>query len=226
MKKPPIYYIFLYGAIACIAGLVLPRIFCNRHTAPETGADGSIVQTVQKLLAHDFKPADVADKPRVNMVPGIDPKVITETVYVQGTWTAPEDIAEGDTLPVIVEGVGLINGSRWLRLTIADKPVNIDVSEWFGPSPGRLERRWQAHIEVAAVCDQPELGIGVGYRLCEPLGIGISPAVTVDPDLQWAAAELRLTRRVWSGVAVGIGCGYRIGYDMGLHLSGGISVEL
>ena len=211
---------------AVLGLVVMLFILCNRQEGTIQPADGSIVQTVQKLLANGFKPATVFNSAGKLDVDGIPPKIITETVYVSGTWTPDTVYTPADTLPVTVEGVGLIDGSRWMRIRIAGKPVNIDVSEWFGPSPARLDRRWQAHIEVAAVCDQPELGVGIGYRLCEPLGIGISPAVTVDPDLSWAAAELRLTRRVWSGVAIGIGGGYRLGEDTGLHLSAGVSVEL
>jgi hypothetical protein len=156
----------------------------------------------------------------------VEPELVAATVHASGTWSPAVTVTPSDTLPVEVSAVELVDGKRFIRVTIGDKPVALDVTAWWTAAPAEIVRSWQAHVEAARVGSSIRLGVGIGYRVCEPWGIGIAPSITVDPGLTWAAAELRVTGRVWSGVAVGGGIGYRIGDDPGLHLSGGISVEL
>ena len=190
------------------------------------GIGARIASTLLRIRSAGYTPVTVTDDPFLPESVSVPEEHIVQTVYVHGSWTAPEDVAAGDTVPVEVSAVELIDGSKWVRLSIGGKPVSVDITAWSGPDPVEIVRRWQAHVEVAAVCDRPALGIGIGYRICAPLGIAIAPTIAAGPSLDWAAAELRLTRRVWSGVSVGIGGGYRIGDDPGLHLSAGIGVEL
>jgi len=96
-----------------------------------------------------------------------------------------------------------------------------------------VERRWTAFVELANVAQSGDnrslsgkLGVGVGYRLFSVADIDITPSTVVSTSLDWVAPELRLSRRVWSGVSVGAGVGYRVGLDEGLHLGISIGIEL
>ena len=194
---------------------------------PETGLYARLASTLSAIREAGYTPVEALTLDGVDMIPEDVPEEhVVQSVYVHGSWTVPEDIAAGDTVPVEVSAVELIDGSKWVRLEIGGKPVSVDITAWSGPDPVQIVRRWTAFVEMAAVSGQPALGIGVGYRICEPLGIGVSPSIVASPSLEWAAAELRLTRRVWSGVSAGGGVGYRIGEDPGLHLSAGVGVEL
>ena len=213
--------------IAFLAGVCQGR---DRVYGPETGLQDRVDSTRSILLADDYALMGAASGTALTRLRGLLPDIpaehVVQAIAASGTWTPSETVTPSDTLPVEVSAVELIDGSKWLHLTIGDKPVHLDVTEWFGPDPVQIVRRWQAHLECAAVAGQPSLGIGLGYRVCEPFGIGVAPTLAAAPDLSWAAAELRITKRIWSGVSGGIGGGYRIGDDPGLHLSAGVSIEL
>lgn len=208
--------VIVIGAVCLRSGCSAPRIATD--IVPSLSLYGKIMRW------RDYRPVMPVSDPILPESLAVLEPVTVETISGTGVWIPDEPVAAGDSVPVEVSFVKLDDGSSWLKVIIGDKPVQwMDLSRY---EKAPAQRRVQAFAEVVAVCDRPVVGFGIGYRLVDVVSVGVVPSVSTTTSLDWAAAEIRLTVQVWSGVSLGGGVGYRIGADPGLHLSGGIGVEL
>lgn len=151
-----------------------------------------------------------------------DTITVIDTIYTaveaSGYWVPDTVYTPADTLPV--EVVVITNTDTvFVAVTIDSTLVAIDTLTFV---PLVIpERRWQVFAEYN---DTQTMTVGVGYRVCEWKGIQVSPSIGSNGE--YAFAEIRLHRYVWSGVSCGVGVGYRILAEEGLHYSAGISIEL
>ena len=166
-----------------------------------------------------YKPAKHSANPKPDTLPPEIQQAATSTVSSSGYWIPDSTITVNDTLEVELSTV-MLEEEAYTAILINDKNVIITKSEYYYEY---VQRRWTLHTEIANAPNP--VGMGIGYRIWQPWGVNVSPAVTVSTRADWIAGELRLSRNIWSGVAGGVGVGYRLG-DEGLHLSAGVSLEL
>lgn len=150
-----------------------------------------------------------------------DTITMIDTVYTgitaAGRWIPDTVYTPADTLPVEIITISTTD-TVFIAATIDDVPVIFDT---LVTVPLELpERRWLIFAEYN------ELGPagGIGWRAFEWRSVQFSPAIGAGDG--YAFAELRIHRRLWSGVSAGVGIGYRFVQDEGLHLGVGISIEL
>jgi len=146
-----------------------------------------------------------------------DPVVVIEAI---GTWIPTHTVTPSDTLAVEVGIITTADSTAIIGITIDSIPVSIDTIIPIVSIPQLQVRRWVLLAEYS----NAGVGVGIGYRLFDISNYSISPCITMDINTAWVAGTVRVSKKVWSGVAVGIGAGYR--YDDGFHLSGSISIEL
>lgn len=213
--------IWIIIPIAVIAILVFKPFSCGSQRS-----NFSLSKYTALLEGLDYTPADITDEP---ILPDttIPPELVTATTTGSGYWVPESDYASGDSLDVDVSVVVLEDESAWVKVTIDSTEVKWHKLEHYDRPQKPIVRNWTAFVEYTNIGNNhTRFGIGVGYRIWRPFEINVSPAVSVSTNLDWIAGEFRLSRNIWSGVAIGGGCGYRIGADDGLHLSIGLSLEL
>ena len=213
--KVSFLWVFLTVAISAI--LILKPFSCNSRP---NQIDPSLYTPILDSLS--YVQADPIDSP---ILPdsSIPDEIITTTITGSGYWLPDEPVAAGDSVSVDVSVIVLEDESAWVKVSIDGKPAVFHKISHYHKRVRLPERDWTIFVE-AANCGQSPIGVGGAYRIWKPLGINVSPAVAVSVNADWIAGEIRLSRNVWSGVALGIGCGYRTGG--GLHISGGLSLEL
>jgi len=215
--KLTINVVFLAVVVAA-AVIVLP-LLCHKD-----GGSWDTSRAITWLKSHGY--TAVTEKPdhKPESLPPEVKDTATASAYGAGNWIPDQTYTPEDTVSVELSTVELPDG-LWARVTIDGKPIEWEQIDYHREE---IQRNWTAFVELTAVSqagnDTSQIGIGVGYRIWQPLGVNVVPSVAVSTDLRWIAPELRITRNVWSGVSVGGGVGYRIGD--GLHLSVGVGVEL
>lgn len=179
-----------------------------------------------------YKPATNVPDPKPDDLPPAVKEGSTSTVSGQGYWTPETNYQLGDTLDVELSVVELADGTAWVKVTIDSVEVKWQRLEHYrAPLP---ERKWTLFAE--AVNSESRVGVGIGYRIFTVAEVNVSPALSISPRLDWIAGEVRVTKNIFSGVAIGGGVGWRLSTDVlttgdrlstnGLHLSAGISIEL
>lgn len=116
-----------------------------------------------------------------------------------------------------------------LELTpLVPAEITTELRDWRETVPvvrhyGAPRSRWRLTGSVSAA-GAP--GAGVSYCLVSVAGIDLAPGLSVSTGGDWIAADLHVSRRIWSGVSVGAGAGYTAGYPAGLRLFGAVSICL
>jgi len=166
------------------------------------------------------KYTDLVEKLRTMTVS--DTITVIDTVFTaaeaSGYWLPDTVYVPGDSLrveTVVVTSTDTV----FIATTIDSIPVLYDTLTFIPPE--LPVRRVQGFAEYN---DTQTFAVGVAYRLAEWQGVQVSPAIGSNGE--YLFAEIRLSRKVWSGVSCGVGVGYRILVDEGLHYSVGVSIEL
>ena len=219
MKRPSILSILCFVSMA---GVILAVTLCNGPTrAP--GLNPSLYTAIMESL--HYAPAEVAKKP--NTSDGLKPleDVIEQTIIAEGTWTPPDTIFLTDTVQVKVHAVELDDGSKWVRMEIAGKPVAFSRVEWFEKQT--RTGRWSAGMEWS-ILHGGDAGLYGCYRLFNAWKVRVGVAAVVDyspEDMlspQWGAVELRLDYPITQSFEIGGGIGAHLtADDLDWHVSVG-----
>ena len=208
--------------LGLIIGAVLVLTLCRPAPPPVVVFDPGAAADSGYVPAQVVKPEHM---PVIKPVTGTVP-VIAGSGYV----VKPDTLEQWpDTLDVDVSVVVAPDGHWWAGVWIEGLPVTWHKLNMTQPQTRR--RNWQAVVEVAAVSDQPDIGVGVAWTPIRAAGFSGGLSATVDlnrvidtaPD--WFAVSGHVSRR-YGPVHVGGHVGYRFGQDAGLHLGVCVGVGL
>jgi len=144
-------------------------------------------------------------------------------IHGSGEYSPDTIISPEDTISVEVYVSVGDNEPPEVVLEIDSIPVEITGVEWY--SREVPERNWQVIFSITN-SEIDRFGAGVAYRFAEISEVNLSISGTVGLTGKWISPELRMSKNVWSGVAIGAGFGYRFGSENAPHFSANISLEL
>ena len=223
--------------ILCLVGIFLLGILASlvlcRKDDPDPEISGA--NLIRRLIEQGWTPAEIQEgKPPAGILPEHFPRPV-EAGIASGSWIPSQEIAPGDSIPVVAEWFTYEDGTPFLRIKIGDDLVQIKDFAFYRPPEERI-RGILGGFVLEEVSGSPDLGASLGYPLIgwRRLDLGLSIAGDC-PDpwdgsvLRWGSGSAFIRwRPPLAGDRLGLEgrFGYRIGEDLGYCPGLGISLIL